>query len=134
MLGSWHGTYQGPLPYPGNVRVNATFPFPSLVDANGPIYILKATVCTLKYYISQIPVAVPPPGAFPTDYVLVWDSILTTLRFGDAAAGAAGVALADPNRARRAYRCSRHRLDGYALGRRTRAQSQLADAERRPEF
>lgn len=85
---------------PANIRVNATFPFPSLVDANGPIYILKASgIWTLKYDISQIPVAVPPPGAFPTDYVLVWDSILNTfvsVTLQTLFAGAAGVALADP--------------------------------------
>jgi hypothetical protein len=85
---------------PANIRVNATFPFPSLVNANGPIYILKANgIWTLKYDISQIPVAVPPPGAFPTDYVLVWDSILNTfvsVTLQTLFAGAAGVALANP--------------------------------------
>jgi hypothetical protein len=75
--------------YPADIRVNAAFPFPSLVQGSGPITIAKAQgLWTLGYSMSQFAVVSPPPA---TGYVLVWNSlsgIFVQTPVADIAAGA----------------------------------------------
>lgn len=59
--------------YPADMRVNAAFPFPSVVQGSGPISVAKANgVWTIGYDISRFPIRDPQPN----DYVLVWDPTL----------------------------------------------------------
>jgi hypothetical protein len=64
---------------PANIRVNLTAPFPALVQGIGPISVAKANgIWTIGLGVTQLIVQVPPAGNFPTDYLLVWDSVAKT--------------------------------------------------------
>lgn len=61
---------------PANIRVNATFSFPSLVQGSGPITITKANgIWTVGFGIGSFASQVPPPLNFNTDYLLAWDDV-----------------------------------------------------------
>lgn len=61
---------------PARIRVNATFPFPSLVQGSGPISIAKSGgIWTVGYSVASFAIQAPPPGNLATDYVLVYDSV-----------------------------------------------------------
>ena len=63
------------MQFPEDLRVNATFPFPALVQGSGPIAVSKQNgVWTVGYDISRFPIRSPQPN----DYILVWDSTLNT--------------------------------------------------------
>jgi hypothetical protein len=62
--------------FPADIRVNAAFPFPSLVEGAAPITIGKASgIWTIGYSIVAFAPGVPPPTSDPTDFVLVYDSV-----------------------------------------------------------
>lgn len=62
---------------PSNIRVNAAFPFPSLVEGSGPITIGKVNgIWTVNYTTTQFAISNPPTASLPTDYVLVYDSVV----------------------------------------------------------
>ena len=59
--------------YPADIRVNAAFPFPTIVQGRGPISVGKTNgIWTVGYDISKFPIRSPQPN----DYILVWDSTL----------------------------------------------------------
>jgi hypothetical protein len=61
---------------PANLRVNASFPFPALVQGKGPIFVDKNNgIWGVGYDVTRFPVTNPPPGSLGTDYMLVWDSV-----------------------------------------------------------
>lgn len=62
---------------PANVRVNAQVPFPAMVQGSGPVTIAKQNgIWTVGFSISNLGIQNPPPlNNFPTDYLLVWDSV-----------------------------------------------------------
>lgn len=62
--------------FPADIRVNVAFPFPSLVDGDGPITIAKNSgIWTVGYDVSRFPATSLPTSALHTDYTLVWDSV-----------------------------------------------------------
>lgn len=64
---------------PANIRVNALFPFPSLVTGSGPVTLAKANgIWTIGMQIGNLGEVVPTVQQLTTDYVIVWDSILET--------------------------------------------------------
>lgn len=64
---------------PANIRVNTSVPFPALVKGSGPITITKVNgIWTVGFSFSQITTQIPSLSSFPTDYVLVYDSIAQT--------------------------------------------------------
>lgn len=64
---------------PPNIRVNLLAPFPSLVTGSGPITIGKQNgIWTIGFSIAFMGTQVPPPANYPTDYILVYDSIANT--------------------------------------------------------
>lgn len=64
------------MTFPADIRVNTTFPFPALVEGNGPITISKQSgIWTVGYDASRFPATNVPVGSLPTDYTLVWDSV-----------------------------------------------------------
>lgn len=61
---------------PANLRINARFPFPSLVQGSGPVTIGKTNgIWTVGLNVSNLAVQVPVGGQLTTDYALVWDSV-----------------------------------------------------------
>lgn len=61
---------------PANIRVNATFPFPSLVQGTGPITIGKTSgIWNVGFSIDKFAEQIPLPAAWPTDFFLVWDAV-----------------------------------------------------------
>jgi len=64
---------------PANVRVNMSVPFPSLVTGSGPITIAKNQgIWTVGFSTASLASTIPPVGNYPTDYLLVYDSIAKT--------------------------------------------------------
>jgi hypothetical protein len=58
--------------YPADIRVNAAFPFPTIVQGTGPISVSKKNgLWTVGYDISRFQIRAPQPN----DYMLVWDSV-----------------------------------------------------------
>jgi hypothetical protein len=61
---------------PARIRVNTAFPFPSLVNGSGPVTISKQQgIWTVGYSVVAFATQVPPPQNYPTDYVLMYDSV-----------------------------------------------------------
>lgn len=64
---------------PPNIRINTQFPFPALVTGSAPIVISKANgIWRVSFSIANLGTQVPLITAYPTDYVLIWDSIANT--------------------------------------------------------
>jgi hypothetical protein len=64
---------------PANIRVNTAVPFPALVQGSGPISIAKANgIWTIGVAYNLLGIQIPPTINFPTDYVLVYDSVAKT--------------------------------------------------------
>ena len=64
---------------PANIRLNTSFPFPALVNGSGPVTLSKKNgIWTIGLSADVLAVQVPPPGSYPNDYVLVWDSVTKT--------------------------------------------------------
>jgi hypothetical protein len=62
-----------------NIRINTRVPFPSLVTSAGPITISKQNgVWIVGLAFQNLGVQAPGIGSFPTDFVIVWDSIANT--------------------------------------------------------
>lgn len=61
---------------PATVRVNVQVPFPALVTGTGPITITKVNgIWTVGFSFTAFGPQVPPSGNYPTDFLLVYDSI-----------------------------------------------------------
>jgi len=61
---------------PPNIRVNASAPFPSLIKATGPLTLTKANgIWTVGFSFATLGIEIPSAQNFPSDYVLVYDSI-----------------------------------------------------------
>jgi hypothetical protein len=61
---------------PARIRVNATFPFPALVQGSGPVTIDKTSgIWTIGFTIAAFATQVPPAANLPTDYLLCWDDV-----------------------------------------------------------
>lgn len=64
---------------PANVRVTALFPFPASVSGAAPIVITKQNgIWTVSFSFAGLGAAVPPIGNYPTDFLLVYDSVAQT--------------------------------------------------------
>lgn len=64
---------------PANIRVNVGAPFPSLVTAIAPFTIQKQNgIFKLGLSFGLLATQSPPTANFPTDYVLVYDSLAKT--------------------------------------------------------
>lgn len=64
---------------PASIRVNTAAPFPSLVTSTAPVTIRKVNgIWTIGFSSASLAVMTPPSGDYPTDYVLVYDSIAGT--------------------------------------------------------
>jgi hypothetical protein len=62
---------------PPNIRVNVATPFPALVTGQNGISLGKQNgIWQVQLNVPSLATAVPPVGAFPTQYVIVWDSTL----------------------------------------------------------
>ena len=62
---------------PANIRVNAAFPFPALVQGFGPVTISKANgIWTIGFSIDQLGQRTSATPA--TDFILVWDDVNNT--------------------------------------------------------
>jgi hypothetical protein len=62
-----------------NIRVNTQAPFPALVKAQAPVTVQKANgIWTVGYSVNGFGVQIPPPANYPTDYLLVYDSVAKT--------------------------------------------------------
>jgi hypothetical protein len=60
---------------PANIRVNAAFPFPALVQGSGPVTVAKNNgIWTIGHSITNVANQLPPPANYPTDYILFWDN------------------------------------------------------------
>jgi hypothetical protein len=61
---------------PPNVRVNTQVPFPAQVTGSGPIVVSKASgIWTVFINMAALNIQNPPVGNYPTDYLIVWDSL-----------------------------------------------------------
>lgn len=62
---------------PANIRVNVAAVFPSRVRGSGPITIAKANgIWTIGFsFVTLGNITVPPIPDYPTDYILVYDSV-----------------------------------------------------------
>jgi len=68
-----------PMTLPASIRVNTAAPFPSLVTSTAPVTIRKVNgIWTIGFSSASLAVMSPPAGNYPTDYVLVYDSIAGT--------------------------------------------------------
>lgn len=64
---------------PANIRTSFQVPFPAQVTAAAPATIAKVNgVWQIGYSTASIAISNPPIGNYPTDYLLVWDSIAKT--------------------------------------------------------
>lgn len=64
---------------PANIRVSAQFPFPAAVSGAAPITVTKLNgVWTIGFTIVGFAPQVPPVGNYPTDFLLVYDSVAKT--------------------------------------------------------
>ena len=64
---------------PANIRVNTAVPFPALVQAaNGLAVSKNSGIWTISIALNLLGVQAPAGASFPTDYLLVWDSIANT--------------------------------------------------------
>ena len=64
---------------PANIRLNVSFPFPAVVNGLAPVAIGKTNgIWNITLNVDALGVQAPPPSSFPTDYVIVWDSIAKT--------------------------------------------------------
>jgi hypothetical protein len=64
---------------PANIRINTSLPFPSLVKGSGPVTVAKVNgVWTVGLNFGVLGIQTPPAGNFPTDYLVVFDSIGNT--------------------------------------------------------
>lgn len=64
---------------PANIRVNATFPFPSLVQGSGPITIAKNNgIWTIGFTSAAFASQVPSAPSFATDFLLAYDAVNNT--------------------------------------------------------
>jgi hypothetical protein len=64
---------------PANIRINTSLPFPALAKGSGPVIVSKVNgIWTIGLSFGVLGVQSPPPGNFPTDYLLVYDSIANT--------------------------------------------------------
>lgn len=64
---------------PANVRVTALFPFPASVAGAAPIVVTKNNgIWTVSLNVPGLAISVPPIGNFPTDYLIVYDSVAQT--------------------------------------------------------
>ena len=64
---------------PANLRINVPAPFPATVKGTAGIGISRANgIWTVGLAYTQFGVQVPPAANYPTDYVLVWDSVAQT--------------------------------------------------------
>ena len=58
------------------MRANVLVPFPTLVTASAPATVTKVNgIWTIGISTDLVGRAVPIPGAYATDFILVWDSI-----------------------------------------------------------
>jgi hypothetical protein len=61
---------------PPNIRVNVATPFPALVTGQNGISLGKQNgIWQVQLNIPSLATGTPPTTAFPTDYVIVWDSV-----------------------------------------------------------
>ena len=61
---------------PANIRLNVPAPFPSVVKGQAPISIAKANgIWTLGLSFLGLQITQPPTANYPTDYILVFDSV-----------------------------------------------------------
>jgi hypothetical protein len=64
---------------PADVRINTTLLFPALVKGSGPVTVAKNNgIWTVGLSFAILGAQSPPPANFPTDYLLVYDSIANT--------------------------------------------------------
>jgi hypothetical protein len=64
---------------PANIRINTSLPFPALAKGSGPVVVSKVNgVWTIGLSFAVVGQQLPPPANFPTDYLLVYDSIANT--------------------------------------------------------
>jgi hypothetical protein len=64
---------------PSNIRVNAQFPFPSLVQGSGPVTITKQNgVWIVGWGVTQFATTVPPATDYAVDTVLVYNATTKT--------------------------------------------------------
>jgi hypothetical protein len=64
---------------PANIRVNTQVPFPSLVSSTAPVTISKNNgIWTVGWSMASLGTQVPLPANYPTDYLVVWNSVLNT--------------------------------------------------------
>jgi hypothetical protein len=65
--------------FPADIRVNAAFPFPALVQGSGPVTIAKASgVWTVGHSIDQFGAITPTPPSSSHQYVLIFDGVAGT--------------------------------------------------------
>lgn len=64
---------------PANIRLNVSFPFPAVITGSGPVGIGKNNgIWTVTLNFDALGVQTPPLANYPTDFVVVWDSIART--------------------------------------------------------
>jgi len=64
---------------PASIRVNTSFPFPSLVIGSGPITVGKANgIWTVGFSIAILGQVTPLPTQLTTDFVIVYNSLTNT--------------------------------------------------------
>lgn len=64
---------------PPNIRVNVGAPFPARVQGSGPIVITKSNgVWTFTFSVAALVAQTPPPANYPTDFLIVYDSVAKT--------------------------------------------------------
>lgn len=84
---------------PPSIRVNVGAPFPARVQGSGPIVITKLNgVWTFTFSVASLVAQTPPPVKYPTDFLIVYDSVAnTSFKMPISAVLAARVAVADVN-------------------------------------
>lgn len=61
---------------PASLRFNVNVPFPALVQSTGPVTITKQNgIWTVGFQVANLATQVPPGANYPTDFLLVYDSI-----------------------------------------------------------
>ena len=64
---------------PANIRINVSFPFPAVVNGQGPVAIGKTNgIWNITLNFMQLAQQTPLPASWPTDYIVVWDDTAKT--------------------------------------------------------
>lgn len=64
---------------PASIRVNTRVPFPSLIYGSAPVTISKVNgIWTIGFSVDALGAQVPAAPSYPTDFVLMWDSVAKT--------------------------------------------------------